>query len=658
MRCFYANQYASGMETNTLFFAWHVTEERIANERPLQITSRSWWSTNADGSTCYCALDATCFTTDQRSTIFNLPGIYVACFLVDAALKSTLECWYDRQCIEILIVKFMQAGLDVSLPTNVTALSVSAPSQFSPTTIFEDIVNNLMVENYTYSRSYDSFYRICQPVHCSYTYEERTSILYMITTIIGLFGGMNIVLRLTSQGLVKVVHQRSKHHHDALPSIYNGQLDSSKSKTSYPTDLNNSTENKKSHCLLLLTNIRTLNLYANGATQNDMVHRQRIQTRLYMVLLIISINVIVLYTVLPKQGTTKTIDKPSFDQYQLLRNRYGDNLQCPCDQISVPNRAFTNITATAHQVCSSDFIQSTWINRLLMHSLWTFYQRRDLRVRGAAYYSLLAKLCQLVQKNIDQAISDFLDEEFQSSEAVSERTFRAHMTAAQEQFQTRTTRQFSHSLNLFRNLTHASTFISSYFLNWYSWIDSGRGHETLPISPVVVNNQCSCGTRIDCLEESGIIDSTTGNFVFEMPGLRIGCSVAETLLRSSLECLFDQTCVDQLVYRFSMPSMTALDRSLPSRFDPTDSVEAIFTELFVEEWQSNFSYADFYQACAPDSCSYNRNERRQILFLFSRILGLYGGLTITLRFLTPYLVQSVYGLHHHLFERNRVQIIA
>ena len=505
-----------------------------------------------------------------------------------------------------------------------------------------------MVENYTYSSSYDSFYRICQPAHCSYRYDERSSILYMITTIIGLFGGMNIVLRLISQGLVKMVHQRSKHQHPALPAIHNSQHELSNCNNAF---------SKKNHFSLLLTNIRTLNLYTNRTTQNDVVHRQRIQTRLYIFLLAISISVIILYTVIPRQGTTKTVDKPSFVQYELLRKQYGDNVQCPCNQISVPNRAFSNMTVSIHQVCFSDFIQSTWISRLFVQSFWAIYQRRDLRVRGAAYYSLLAKLCQMVQKNIEQAISHFLDEEFQSSEAVSELTFRAHMAAAQEQFQIRTARQFSYSLDLFRNLTHASTFISSYFLNWYSWIASPHGDTTFPISPVVLNNQCSCATRSDCVEESGIFDSNTGNLVFEIPGFRIGCSVVETLLRSSLECLFDQTCVDRLVYLFSMPSMTALDSSLPSRFDLTDPVEALVANLFVEQWQSNFSYADFYQACAPSSCSYNRNERRQVLFLFSRILALYGGLTITLRFLTPYLIQLIYGVHHHLFNKNRVQIL-
>lgn len=368
--------------------------------------------------------------------------------------------------------------------------------------------------------------------------------------------------------------------------------------------------------------------------------------------------VITLYTVIPKQGAIKTIDNPSFIEYINLKDKYGDGLQCPCDRISIPNRVFTNVTATFHQVCFSDFVESTWINSIFLNSYWLFYARNDFTIRGAAYYTFLAKLCQLVQKNIDQAISDFLDEEFQSSDAISELTFHTHMTSAQEQFRLRTIRQFSQAWGLFRNMTHASTFVSSYFLNWYSWINSGRPHATLPISPVIMDNQCSCGTRNDCVEQGAVFDAYTDGSTYWIPGLRVGCSVVESLFLSSLECIYNQRCVDILVQIYSMPTMTALNTSVSSRFDPTTSVADIAAELFIEEWQSDFSYVAFYEACAPKSCSYSRAERRQILFLISRILALYGGLSIVLRFLTPYLFLIIETIHHRLFRKSRVEPIA
>ncbi|CAF1677223.1 unnamed protein product, partial [Didymodactylos carnosus] len=47
---------------------------------------------------------------------------------------------------------------------------------------------------------------------------------------------------------------------------------------------------------------------------------------------------------------------------------------------------------------------------------------------------------------------------------------------------------------------------------------------------------------------AGIYDTSTGQIQFLVPGFLSGCYIIEALLQSSLVCLYDQTCLDQLSY--------------------------------------------------------------------------------------------------------------
>jgi hypothetical protein len=45
---------------------------------------------------------------------------------------------------------------------------------------------------------YDQYYSKCHPNYCSYSYTHRFDILFIITTLIGVFGGVTLVLKLTA----------------------------------------------------------------------------------------------------------------------------------------------------------------------------------------------------------------------------------------------------------------------------------------------------------------------------------------------------------------------------------------------------------------------------------------------------------------------------
>ncbi|CAF1497246.1 unnamed protein product [Adineta steineri] len=196
---------------------------------------------------------------------------------------------------------------------------------------------------------------------------------------------------------------------------------------------------------------------------------------------------------------------------------------------------------------------------------------------------------------------------------------------------------------------NGNAFVSSYFLNWYWWRDINSTITTIPISPIIMENGCSCGTQSDCIDSGGIYYDTTNRQAFAMPGLYIGCSVVETLLYSTFECLYNQACINLLLnyittvsarYDYRM-NILALNSSIVSRFKTNTMIQILADELFIEEWKINSSYSLFYSQCAPIYCSYETQKDNYAIYNISKILDLYGGLTVSLRFIIPLLTKII-----------------
>jgi len=79
---------------------------------------------------------------------------------------------------------------------NPRALNSSLQSQYLPNATIQLLLDQLMVERWNWSSMYESYYGECQPEECSYTYETKNDAIYIITTVIGLFGGLITVLKL------------------------------------------------------------------------------------------------------------------------------------------------------------------------------------------------------------------------------------------------------------------------------------------------------------------------------------------------------------------------------------------------------------------------------------------------------------------------------
>lgn len=65
------------------------------------------------------------------------------------------------------------------------------------------------------------------------------------------------------------------------------------------------------------------------------------------------------------------------------------------------------------------------------------------------------------------------------------------------------------------------------------------------------------------------------------------------------------------------------------------SIDTLAGELMVDDWLKNIDYDAYFAQCRPLVCSYSYTERFNILYIITTMMGLFGGLTTTLRFIAP-----------------------
>jgi hypothetical protein len=85
----------------------------------------------------------------------------------------------------------------------VTPLNDDGESRFSLRTTVQMIVDELLIEQWIDTSNYSAFYEQCHPTICTYSYTPTINTALVISTIIALFGGLSISLKLIAPLLIK-----------------------------------------------------------------------------------------------------------------------------------------------------------------------------------------------------------------------------------------------------------------------------------------------------------------------------------------------------------------------------------------------------------------------------------------------------------------------
>jgi hypothetical protein len=68
-----------------------------------------------------------------------------------------------------------------------------------------------MIEKWNVSPAYERYYNACHPTQCTYTFETRNDLIYIVTTLFGIAGGLITVLKLILPRLIKLFRKKREH---------------------------------------------------------------------------------------------------------------------------------------------------------------------------------------------------------------------------------------------------------------------------------------------------------------------------------------------------------------------------------------------------------------------------------------------------------------
>ena len=95
-------------------------------------------------------------------------------------------------------------------PIDRSFLASDSSQQYPPDTSMSVVIDALMIDRWDDSVEYKQYFSRCKPLQCSYTITTRGNALYIFSTIIGVFGGLAVSLKMFSKVLVMAVRYRKR----------------------------------------------------------------------------------------------------------------------------------------------------------------------------------------------------------------------------------------------------------------------------------------------------------------------------------------------------------------------------------------------------------------------------------------------------------------
>jgi hypothetical protein len=361
-------------------------------------------------------------------------------------------------------------------------------------------------------------------------------------------------------------------------------------------------------------------------------------------------TILFLYNIFSQEMVTVNVQQPTKAMYEQLVAFFALSLQCPCTQVSVPYSSFAQLNIVLHQICSSPFVQMTWIESIFGDGNWSNLAANDFRSRGVVYFQVLQTLCNMIQEKTSDALSYTLSGSINNVYCIPEAQVLSQINQDVTAMSNTFTFFFVSLLQVVRDSTHDNQLLNIYSSNWVFGPRYGAKIPDDPIftQPVSHGPNCSCAISPTCTEPIFL----DGQII---PGFVLGCIPLESLLRSTLLCLYNQTCID-LININNLPSIRPLDASSFTRFELNTTVDELAMDMFVEEWSLNVSYSNYFNECKPTVCSYWVSQRKNTLQLVTILLGIYGGLTTILYVVVPYLIIIFHRIMLKIWKRNDVVV--
>lgn len=383
-----------------------------------------------------------------------------------------------------------------------------------------------------------------------------------------------------------------------------------------------------------------LNLFYKTPQPNDELQLKKdlISTRILIVALTLSVIILIMYTSFVQDMRSVTVKNPTLATYYDLYLKYSNTLSCPCSKVSIEHKNIFTIEYTQHQICSSSFTSDRWLNYLLDKSDPQTVLHTDFRYTGVFMFRTLANFCRLTKETIENGLRRFGDEKYTETSLVPPSILQEEGSRIITDLFSSSVRVFTITTRMMRDLTNNNLLFSSFSTELL--IETSTQNRLIALMPKTFND-CSCALDYSCTTPLAVYAILIEEIAFEIPGLKSGCYIVEALVQSSLECFYNQTCVDQLqasIDYSSSSQMIAMTPGVLTRYTVNSTVNKILDHLMVETWNWSVLYPNYFNECRPVACTYTYKTRNDALYTVTTLIGLLGGLVNVLKICVPYTV--------------------
>ncbi|CAF4230900.1 unnamed protein product, partial [Adineta steineri] len=428
----------------------------------------------------------------------------------------------------------------------------------------------------------------------------------------------------------------------------------------------------KEFLLKVKDKIITFNLYNKYSRDPIRVYHGVLATRLYIILLLVSICIIILFSYSSNQVFNETITNPSEEEYVKLEEKYSATLTCPCTQISIPYQDLITTQVKYHQICTSDFIQPWWYQSFLPYNS-SDDDKTDFLSFAPSYFQTLETFCDIAKIIGNNEINRFLTTTFVHGQILTNDSFYSQINSLINTFIELTKNEYLYRMSLTNGLLHSNQYLSHTTTStMFNTVLREWSNEEYTIEIVIdalytvnaSNDTCYCVLDSTCNIDHNLFVNTGSalSIVWGLDGIQGGCSIMDSVLKSSLLCWFENTCLNQLrlfvnaAQLPTLPSIAPLDSTLSSRYFPNTSIEIIFNEIMIEEWNFSSPYSIYYQKCKPSFCSFTYEKKTSIIYIITIIISFIGGINVILRLFSPLIIKIIFKFIHRLKHKNSSQI--
>ena len=396
----------------------------------------------------------------------------------------------------------------------------------------------------------------------------------------------------------------------------------------------------------LLNKARTLNLFDSQSNDVSTIYRERLSTRLYILLLSVLIFSIVLYAAFSLRTTVVTVSQPSEQNFLHLYAYYSDTVKCPCSQVTIQYSKFIQLQATLHEVCSSELISQPWIDGIYGANV-SFISPTDVRTILRAFWQWVRSVCDLARGTLIDVYTNLKRNLLLSPTAQPQYLIEAKVEGSRR-FSLKSAAA-SHRRDLFINhgMTLGNGLFSGLGTN-YCFQTTNRwayGIRTVTVEPIWFADGCSCANFNGCLRPAVLYSSNTTNNATKVPGMMFDCLPMDGILASSLECFYDSTCLSMILQEYSTTIRPSL-LSWRSHFPHNATLQTLADELMIESFTTVVSFSSYYAECRPNHCAYSYSHRLDWALTITLVASAFGGVSVVLRLITPWLIRValfIYG---------------